>query len=355
MREVTGLVKGSDGSFDGLFRELSPAAVGVYARITRDEPLSVEDKPALEELAGWGLVGFDPEVPDVPVALDPSEAVQRRTNAQLQQLAEQAARIRNGPQVAEELGAHFDRAKWESGHGSLFLAERELVNARIEAVFAGAQHEVLTAQPGGPRSQEHRDIAMERDSAALRRGVKIKTLYRDSVREDPLTREWAHAMTGLGAVYRTLADPFEKIIIVDRRTAFIRDHIGGDGAPEHAAWQVTDRPVVALIAAVFQETWRRATPWTGEAAVTGDAAGTRTTPIQRAILRDTADGIQQEITAKRLDISLRRLQRELAEVKDRWHAPTLAALTFQWATSPDRNIDDQIDTVSSAGGGEDLA
>ncbi|MFJ1733265.1 hypothetical protein [Streptomyces sp. NPDC088254] len=85
------------------------------------------------------------------------------------------------------------------------------------------------------------DIALERDSAALRRGV------------DALTREWAHTMTGLGASYRTLADPFEKIVIVDRRVAFIRDYVGGDQTPEYAAWQVPDRPVVALLGAVFDE------------------------------------------------------------------------------------------------------
>jgi hypothetical protein len=129
---------------------------------------------------------------------------------------------------------------------------------------------------------------------------------------------------------------------VDRRIAFIRDHIGGNDSPDHAAWQVVDRPMVAFVAAVFDEFWRRASPWVGEAAVTGlpGGTGTRTTRLQRAILRDTAAGIQQDITHKRLGISLRRLQRELADLKEQWHAPTLAALTYLWATSPERLIDD---------------
>jgi hypothetical protein len=97
--------------------------------------------------------------------------------------------------------------------------------------------------------------------------------------------------------------------------------------------------MVAFIAAVFDETWRRAQPWVGEAKVTC-RGGTRTTRLQRAILRDTANGIGQEITAKRLGLSLRALQRELSQLRRAWDAPTLAALTYQWALSPDRLIND---------------
>jgi hypothetical protein len=342
MQELTAAIRGFDDPYGMLFHDLSDSASVAYGKITRGEVLANGEKAAVEELVSWGLVALDPDQPGTPIALDPQEAVRRRTNAQLHQLAQQASRILKGPEVADRLGADFDRAKWQTRHGCLYLVERGEVNARIQDVFAGARSEILTAQPSGPRTKEHRDIALQRDRDALRRGVKLRTLYRDSVRSDVLTREWAHTMTSEGAAYRTLADPFEKMIIVDRRIAFIRDHIGGNDSPDHAAWQVVDRPMVAFVAAVFDEFWRRASPWVGEAAVTGlpGGAGTRTTRLQRAILRDTAAGIQQDITHKRLGISLRRLQRELAELKEQWHAPTLAALTYQWATSPDRNIHD---------------
>lgn len=353
MRQVTSAFRGFDDPYGQLFEDLSEGASAAYGKITRGEVLANDEKDAVDELVSWGLVTLDPDQPDTPIALDPQEAIRRRTNAQLHQLAQQASRILKGPDVADRLGADFDRATWRSGHGSVYLTERSEVNARIQDVFAGARSEILTAQPSGPRTKEHMDIALERDRAALRRGVRLRTLYRDSVRADVLTREWAHTMTSEGAAYRTLADPFEKMIIVDRRTAFIRDHVGGHDAPEHAAWQVTDRPMVGFIAAVFSELWRRASPWVGEAAVTDLTAGTgtRTTRLQRAILRDVAAGIDQKITAKRLHISLRRLQRELADMKKLWHAPTLAALTYQWATSPDRLIDD-AEPVTGQGEGQ---
>jgi hypothetical protein len=339
MRDVMAMPRDSGDPYGLLFEELSEAACAVYGKITGGEPLTGDDKQAVDELESWGLVGFDPDKPGKPIPLDPGPALKRRTHAQLQQIAQQTSKILKGPQVADLLSVHFDRAKWQSQHGCLYLAEREEVNARIRSVFADARTEILTAQPGGPRTKEHRDIALRRDRDAMLRGVRFRTVYRDSAREDPLTREWAQTMTGKGAAYRTLAGPFEKLVIVDRRVAFILDHVSED-TPEGAAWLVTDRPMVAFIGAVFDDVWMRATPWVGEAGTAEQAGGTRTTRIQRAILRDTAAGIQQDVTAKRLGVSLRRLQRELAELKESWDAPTPAALTYMWALSPDRLIDD---------------
>jgi hypothetical protein len=135
--------------------------------------------------------------------------------------------------------------------------------------------------------------AVRRDTDALRRGIRCQTLYRDTVRDDEVTQEWARTMAAEGAEYRTLLAPFERIIIVDRRHAFISDYVV-EGSAAHAAWHVTDRAVVAYMARVYADIWHQARPWSGEPRIPDTApvaaCEVRTTRLDREILRDMVAG-----------------------------------------------------------------
>ncbi|MEE1757409.1 TrmB family transcriptional regulator sugar-binding domain-containing protein [Streptomyces sp. SP18CS02] len=319
-------------------RELSADATALYARVTRGERVGPEDGPALRELLAWRLVTVDPDLPDLPIALDPQEAGRRRLDDELREMAARAARMAAIPDVTDELSLHFERAKWRSGSGSEFLAEPEQVNARVGEAISQAETELLTAQPCGPRTREHLDAAVGRDARALARGASLRTLYRDGARDDPSTREWATVMTARGAQFRTLAAPFQRCVVVDRRQAFISDHVV-EGSPKHAAWHVMDRALVAFIAESFEDAWRRADIWHGDPRRAVPAEGAGLTRRQREILIDTAAGIDQRITARRLSIGLRTLTKELGVLRARWGVSTLAALSYQWALSAERLTD----------------
>jgi hypothetical protein len=178
-----------------------------------------------------------------------------------------------------------------------------------------------------------------------------------------VTAEYARIMSVHGASYRTLVSHFERCIIVDRRVAFISDHVV-EGAPAHAAWQVTDRALVAWIAAVYENEWNRADPWHGDLRNRSDRQwvdtitggnGLRTSPRQREILRAVAAGIEQKALARRLGISPRGLSDEIAVLKGVWGVQSLPELTYQWALSPDRLINDAAPPASASGaqGGDD--
>ncbi|MFJ4474355.1 phospholipase D-like domain-containing protein [Streptomyces xanthochromogenes] len=326
-------------------KELSPEAVDVYGRVTRHEPIDPgRDARALGELRRWGLVITDPHLPHLPIALDPQEAGRRRLDEELRRMAARAALAARIPQLTDELGLHFERAKWRSGRGSEFLGEAELVNARIEQAVGRARAELLTAQPGGPRTGAQRAAAEERDGAALARGVHVRSLYLDTGRDDATTRAFVRAMTGRGAQFRTQVTQFQRCVVIDRRQAFISDHVV-NSVPGHASWHVRDRAVVAFIAEVFEECWRRADPWHGdphsESPRSAGPDGTRTTLLQREILRDMARGIEQRLTAQRLGIGLRSLSKEVRALRQLFGASTLQELTYQWALSDERLIDDR--------------
>ncbi|MFI6055364.1 hypothetical protein ACIBCO_35415 [Streptomyces violascens] len=326
-------------------RALSPEAVDVYGRVTRHEHIDPErDARALAELAEWGLVTTDPRLPHLPIALDPQEAGRRRLDDELRRMAAKAALAARIPQVTDELSLHFERAKWRSGRGSEFLGEAELVDARIEQAVGQARAELLTAQPCGPRTEDRLAAVEERDRAALARGVHIRSLYLDTGRDDAVTRAYVSAMTGRGAQFRTQVTQFQRCVVIDRRQAFISDHVV-NSAPGHASWHVRDRAVVAFIAEVFEECWRRADPWNGDphsgAPRSAGSGGTRTTLLQREILRDMARGIEQRLTAQRLGIGLRSLSKEVQTLRELFGASTLQELTYQWALSDERLIDDR--------------
>ncbi|MEW2266940.1 hypothetical protein [Streptomyces sp. NPDC047868] len=341
---------------------MSAAALRVYGMIAHQEQVTDDHQAALEELVAWGVVGFDPARPNVPVALDPQEAARRRIKAELEEAERRVAHMAAIPSLADQLSVEFERAKWRAGGGSEFLGQPAEVNARLDHVVGQAESEILAAQPGGPRTRELLDRCVSRDTSAVSRGVVLKTLYRDTVRDNPVTAEYARLMSGPGAEYRTLVGPFQRCIVVDRKSAFISDHVSEGSAP-HAAWYVTDRAVVGFIAAAFEDTWQRATPWHGELrcrgavrdvdTVSGPDPGVRTSGLQRAVLRDMAAGIEQRITASRLGIGLRTLTEEIRVLKELAGARTLHELTYWWALSPDRLIDDgpvvaQADDAESA-------
>lgn len=351
---------------DGVREEpqgLSADAVRVYGLITAGEQVPEESADFVHELTAWGVVVRDEAYGDRLVALDPKEAAQRRLRAELEEAARRVAGMSSLPAVTEQLSAHYDRSLWRAGYGSEYIDDAVVVNARLDDVVGAAEWEILAAQPGGPRTREQLNRSLARDTAALERGVSKRTLYRATVRDNAVTCEYARAMAGRPegqrAEFRTLVGPFERAIIVDRRVAFISNHLTEcSGAPERGAWQITDRAMVAYIAAEFEDRWRRADIWHGELKGRGQqpvdtiicASAPRTTRRQREILRDIVAGRAQQTTANRLGIALRTVTGEIAELKALFGAASLPELTYKWALSPDRLVDDT--EQSEAGGGE---
>jgi hypothetical protein len=333
---------------------LSANAVDVYKLIVRGVPVPEGDADSVAELIARGFIVCDAASGNRPVALDPRQVERRRMDEMARETAERAARMAHLPVVADELARHFEQAQGRTPAGSEYIGDVAVVNARLDDVIGGARREILTAQPAGPRSRVQLNRSLERDTAALDRGVAKRTLYRATVRDNTVTARYARAMSGRTAgacgEFRTLVDPFERCIVVDESHAFISAH-GVADAPPHAAWYITDPAAVAYIAASFHTAWTRARPWRGDIQASTDAAwsvdavsapdaGIRTTALQRAILRDMVDGIEQRITAGRLGIGLRKLTDEISVVKARFGANSLTQLAFKFALSADHLIED---------------
>lgn len=329
---------------------LSGNAVAAFGLISsgRDVPEHLQD--AVTELVRLGFVVRDTDSKNRPVALDPRLVAQRHIQKMLEENETRIQQMRSLPTLADRMAEEYQRNLWRSSGGSEYIEDKAIVNARLDDVVNSAQSEILSAQPGGPRDRAQLERSLERDTAALERGVAKRTLYKAVARDNTCTAEYVRAMTGREAgrrpEYRTLPAPFERCIVVDRRVAFISNYYL-EGAPDHSAWLVTDKAMVAYIAAEFDARWRSADPWHGELRGRGQvvdtvssAGGERASRRQREIMRDLVGGLDQRAIAARLGVSVRTVADEITELKNLFDAKSQAELGYKWASSADRLVDD---------------
>lgn len=349
----------TDGAHPG---PLSPQATQLYGAIAGQEwelvdALTAEHPEARAELVSWGLISDE----ERPVSRDPQYALRAMVTRELQEARRRVDLVLTMPELSRDLIREYRQVQLRAGGGSsVYLPDAETVNARLQDVVGGARREILAAQPGGPRQRELLEIAVARDAAALDRGVDMRTIYRDTVRDHKVTAEYARAMSSRArrpARYRTVPGAFERMVIVDRETAFVSDHVV-EGAPPHAAWMVTDPAVVAVLARVFESEWTRAEPWAGELRTTWGgldrapvgADGVRTNRLEREVMRLLCAGASQNQAAGKVGLSKRKLECVIAGLKDLWGVRTLNELIFQYALSPDRLVDDSDPSTPGAGG-----
>jgi DNA-binding CsgD family transcriptional regulator len=337
---------------------LSADDVRVFGLIAGGERVPEGSADSVARLADLGFVKIDSLGGNRPVALNPEDIAQRNLEALLTEAAERVAKMRGLHLMSEQLTKEFERGRSLAGGGSEYIDDAAVVNTRLDDLLNSASTEILAAQPGGARTKEQLERSVDRDRAALDRGVSMLTLYRDSVRQSSAMASHIGTMSGHGAEYRTLVAPYERAIVIDRRHAFVSDYVV-DGSPAHAAWHVTDRAAIGFIVGAFMNAWQLAQPWKGEPragldvreaaagaqpwhvdTVSGPSAGVRTTPLERAILRDMVDGIQQRTTAARLGISPRTLTKHIEVLKDKFQAVSPAQLGCKFALSPDYHFDD---------------
>lgn len=334
--------------------DLSTHARQLYKAITRQEwelvdTLQTGHPAARQELLAWGLISEETQ----PVARDPQGALRTMVSRELLEAIRHIELVATMPELSRELIRDYQQVQLRAGGrgSSVYLADPETVNARLKDAVGEARREILAAQPGGPRKREVLEQALPRDLAALDRGVELRTMYQHSVRDHPATAEYVRTLStraegGRPAKYATLGGDFERMILIDREIAFVTDHIVAGGAP-HGAWLVTDPAVVAVLGKMFDALWRTSDPWTGELRARAGlvdtvscAGGVRTDRRQRAILRLLCAGKSQEAIARKMEVSKRKLQEEIAVVKSRYGVSTLNELIFQWALSSDRLVDD---------------
>lgn len=317
---------------------LPPEAREVYRRALLREPVGPHI-PGFAQAIELGVLVPDDLEEGVYKPVEPSRVMSKLVAAATRQISEISSFLGRLPTVREDLNKVYRDVREPNQAGLIeHLHGNDLINGRLQEIIDGAEVELITAQPGGPRTRETLDRSMGRDTAALARGISMRTLYHATARFSAFTQEWAAVMAAKGGEIRTLDGPFLRIILVDRTYAFIQDFLPRDTSEPNNEWAhlIKDPAVCAFLIKVFERDWHRADYWYGSDEVK-DAV---TTPVQRAILRQLSSGRDQSQAARDLGMSLRTLSKHLTALRAKVpHLQSVPQMTYWWATCPDRELD----------------
>ncbi|MFD5651867.1 LuxR C-terminal-related transcriptional regulator [Streptomyces sp. NPDC127039] len=256
-------------------------------------------RPKEEPQADSSARVFLPVPPAVAAAgrVAPVEAELRRRLAD-------AGRARAQLSVLEEVYAAGSRRSGTSGFDEIL--DLPTVLDLIEWLTTTCRTEVLTAQPGGPRAPHLLEQAFARDLAMIRRGVRMHTLYQHTARRHAPTQEYVERVTAAGAEVRTLTELFGRILVFDREVAVLPHRLSIDGAVV-----VREPSLVLYLCGVFDRSWSAAeayTPLRQWDYVLDD--------VKRAVSRLLAEGMKDEMIARRLGMSLRTCRKHVAELME---------------------------------------
>jgi hypothetical protein len=194
------------------------------------------------------------------------------------------------------------------------------INRFLTAAVGDAEHELLTAQPDGARSAAILDVAIERDTRALARGVKMRTLYQHSARRSVATREYVDQVVKAGAEVRTLDEFFNRLIVVDRRIAIVP----GVEGPQ-VAIAVHDPSLVAYIVDIFERFWERARVFTDRESATEREIAE---DVHNMTVRMLVEGHSDNASAKRVGVSTRTYASYIASLKTEYGVETRFQLGY---------------------------
>lgn len=266
---------------------------------------------AIEELLDISLLHRPPSGSQPPQVVDPEfalTALAARCHATL------ARRQREIEEDRVALLTRLAGSRPRSPEAELRYSEgAEAIRGRTAELAASAKWEICVFAPGGGSAIDAcTDHAW--DTGIVHRGVRLRRLCLDSVRNDRPELEHFHRLDRLGGEVRTIPALPLYLLLVDRCQALT----WVDSAEEEKATAVTtsNDALVAGLVALFDSLWRTAAPL--RSARHRDSAGL--SAQERYVLKSLAEGLTDEATARRLGVSVRTTRREASDLFSRLEA-----------------------------------
>ncbi|WP_329383901.1 helix-turn-helix transcriptional regulator [Streptomyces sp. NBC_01351] len=219
------------------------------------------------------------------------------------ELAAQQLRIEASRAAAAQLIAEFaDLTPGTTSPGVEQLLGLDEIRTRITGLAHGLQTELMTFAPGGGHQPHTLEASKPNDLALLSRGVRMRSLFQDSVRNSQSTVAYATWLSELGGEVRTAPDLPTRMMVFDRTTAVIP--VSSDDSAAGAVI-LTGNGTLTALCALFENVWTGAQPL-GAVQERDDSA---LTPQETTVIRLLAQGLTDEAIAKRLAVSPRTARR----------------------------------------------
>ncbi|MFI8322083.1 LuxR family transcriptional regulator [Streptomyces sp. NPDC085529] len=309
MLEALGIHRSAETVYRLMLERPEEGVAGLAARLDWTEDRVRE---ALGQLAEARLVALE-EGADTPVPFHPEVSFSfllARAEAELNRRRREVERAERA--VADILASRPGPPG--AGGPRHDVVERvvglEAVRDRLEALAAGAREECLSLLVGGAQLPDTMDASQPLDQLALERGVRIRSVYQESFRNDQPTVDYVRWYCELGGEARTVPVVPLLMVIVDREAALVPvdPEDGRAGALE-----VRSPGLVHALVVLFDRLWEAGTPF-GEAP-RRDAHDL--SPQERELVMLLGIGCTDDIAARRLGVSLRTVRRMSSELMSR--------------------------------------
>ncbi|UNO41616.1 LuxR C-terminal-related transcriptional regulator [Streptomyces sp. MST-110588] len=266
----------------------------------------------LDELARLALVRPSMEEPDKVRLVNPKAGLETLLLRQEQEFLEQQQAMTDARLTVTSMLAEYGAAEAETVDAQRFTG-RDAIGSEIERCAHNAKSEILVFAPRGGQSTSALDAARPLDRSALSRGVTVRYVYLDSLRNDAPTLAYARWLKENGAQVRVVPQLPLRMIIFDRRTAIVpldpEDGLKG-------ILVLNGTGAVTALCALFDQTWRGARPLGEERTPRADGLSAQ----DRAVLELLLAGYTDEAVARKLGISVRTGRRITADLMNRLRA-----------------------------------
>ncbi|MEU3843414.1 helix-turn-helix transcriptional regulator [Streptomyces sp. NPDC028635] len=288
-------------------------------RISRSE---AEPAPCLMEFA---LLHPDPDDPEWLRPVPPALALAQRLLPIEREIAERR-------RWAIELSDAFEPFMALNGqmasatHSITVLEGSDRINAALDLATAQCQAEMLTVQPSNRFTERTIRQGLDRDTALVDRGVRIRTLYQHTVRFNLEQLAYVGQLANGKVEYRTIDELVERLIICDESVAFIpaRDD-------QQVALELRNPALVRYLIKVFEFMWNRAVALSAGAPY--ETAPDGITEIQHSIAKLLVEGHVDEAIARRLGMNVRTCRAHIAKLAAALGSGSRAQLGFLIAQS----------------------
>jgi DNA-binding CsgD family transcriptional regulator len=308
-----------DTSVDTQRLEICDKGLSFYAGIlkgratTEEVPECVMRLGLLRRTSGGHLIA-------IPPGLAGSMLV-RPIEAAIDQQQHSLAAVRDSVRRAEEV--YRDSYRGHGVYAGRVISGADTISATLSSAVESCQEELLTAQPGGGRPQELLEKALASDLPALKRGVQQRTIYQHTVRDHSPTLAYVEQISAAGAEVRTLYEVFDRLIVCDRRIAFVPDP--GEQLSQ-TALAIDDPGLIRYLVGIFDHAWERATPLRYN-------PGAHRPPrladeTRRAVLQLMVNGYTDEAIAGRLGMSVRTVATHVRKTSEIFNSRSRAQLAY---------------------------
>ncbi|WP_031225569.1 helix-turn-helix transcriptional regulator [Streptomyces roseochromogenus] len=311
MLETLGLDTCSERVYRAMLAHPSEGVAALAERLGLSES---DVRRSLDVLSSLSLIRSSAGQEAEFLTVSPEVAMELLLARRQADLAAQQERLEASRAAAAQLIAEYSMLnRGQDGSESEQLVGADEIRVRLAKLGEQAQSEVMTFAPGGAHTAEDLKASRGPNEALLSRGIRMRTVYLDSVRNHQPTLEHVAWLNSQGGRVRTMPTLPVRLIIIDRRLAVLPTDTSDARA---GAVVLKGTGVVAALCALFEQVWTAAVPL-GDAP-SADSRGLA--PQDAEALRLLASGLTDEAMAKRLGVSPRTARRIAADLMERLEA-----------------------------------